>query len=130
MDSESRAAAGLLTAMSRAAAAFDELRHPYARREPLTYFQPDGWTTGVLFTLPDGRLVRFSVSLTHTRTAFRVSGAALVEERALIEPVDRSSGSVHEVVSILEDAVGEVVSPARWLLDRLVEEIAEEVTEI
>ncbi|MEU4542027.1 hypothetical protein [Nonomuraea dietziae] len=125
MDSESRAAAGLLAAMSRAAAMFDELRHPFVRREQLTYFQPAGWTTGVLFTLPDGRTVRFSVSFAHSETFFHVSGEALVEERALVELPTKSTGSIHEALALLEGHVGEVVSPARRLLDQLLEEITE-----
>lgn len=129
MDSESRAAAGLLAAMSRAAAAFDELRHPFLRRESLTWFQPGGWTTGVLFTLPDGRAVRFSVSFAHSEAFFQVSGEAMVEERALVELPTVSAESIHEALSMLDEQVGEVVSPARWLLEQLIEEIAEEVTE-
>ncbi|MFE3453682.1 hypothetical protein ACFXJ8_32610 [Nonomuraea sp. NPDC059194] len=125
MDSESRAVAGLLAAMSRAAAAFDELRHPFLRREPMTYFQPGGWTTGVLFTLPDGRMVRFAVSFTHSEQFFHVNGEATVEERALIELPVRRAESVHEALSMLESQTAEVVSPARWLLEQLMEEATE-----
>ncbi|MEU7003426.1 hypothetical protein [Nonomuraea sp. NPDC046570] len=123
MDSESRAAAGLLAALSRAAARLDELRHPFVRREPFSYFAPSGATTGVHFVLPDGRTVRFAVSVAVSESAFHISGEALVEERSLVELAGKTTASVHEALELLEDYVEEVVSPGRRLLQSLIEEI-------
>src|SRR5437868_14339588 len=125
MDSESRAAGSLLTAMSRAVERFDELRHPFVRREPFSYLVPGGATAGVHLVLPDGRMVRFAVSVAFAGNAFEVAGEVLAEERSLVELRTENVTDVREALDLLDGYVHEVVSPGRRILESLLEEVAE-----
>ncbi|MFI7701670.1 hypothetical protein [Nonomuraea sp. NPDC049480] len=124
MDSESLAAAGLLTALSRASEILADLRHPFVRSEPFSYFLPPaGARVGTTFTLPDGREVRFEVSVTATSTAFRVEGSITAEDDTLLELPRKSLPGIHDGLAALDDYVGEVAAPAARLIDQLLDEI-------
>jgi hypothetical protein len=124
MDSASLAAAGLLTALSRASELLAELDHPFVRRERYSYFfPPAGARTGAAFTLPDGREVRFEVSITATSTAFQVEGSITAEHEPLLELPRKSLPSIHDGLAVLEDYVGEVAAPAARVIDQLLDEV-------
>ncbi|MFI9594618.1 hypothetical protein [Nonomuraea sp. NPDC052265] len=124
MDSESRAAAGLLAALSRAAEILADLRHPFVRGRPFSCFvPPSGVRTGAALTLPDGREVRFEVSLTASGDAFHVEGGITVEDEPLLELPRRSLPNVHDALTVLDDYAGDVAAPADRMLDGLLDEI-------
>ncbi|MEV0195718.1 hypothetical protein [Nonomuraea sp. NPDC050691] len=124
MDSESLAAAGLLAAMSRAAASLAELRHPFVRSEPFSYFfPPAGARAGTVFTLPDGREVSFAVSIVASGGAFQVDGAASAEGEALLDLPSRTTSGIRDGIALLDDYAAELVSSAARLIDQLLEEL-------
>ncbi|RSN00995.1 hypothetical protein DMB42_39010 [Nonomuraea sp. WAC 01424] len=124
MDSELRAAAGLLAALSRAAEILAGLRHPFVRNTPFTYFvPPSGVCTGAAFVLPDGREVRFELSLTTSDSAFHVEGGITAEGEPLLELPRRSLPSVHDALAVLDDYMGDLAAPADRMLDGLLDEI-------
>lgn len=126
MDSESRAAAGLLEALSRAAEIFAELHHPYVRSETFSYpIPPAGTRTGIVFTLPDGREVVFAVTVLAAPDAFHVEGEAIVEDQVLIALPRKSAPDIRGGLAVLDDYVAELAAPAVRLVDGLLEEIAE-----
>ncbi|MDP4500803.1 hypothetical protein [Nonomuraea turcica] len=124
MDSESLAAAGLLAALSRASKILAELRHPLVRSEGFSYFFPDaGARIGTTFTLPDGREVRFEVSITVSAAAFQVEGAITAENDPLLELPRKSLPSISDGLAAFDDYVGEVAAPATRLIEQLLDEI-------
>lgn len=126
VDSESRAAARLLEALSRAAEIFAELHHPYVRSASFSYpVPPAGARIGTVFTLPDGREVSFMVSIAAIGDAWQVEGEAMVEDEVLIGLPRKSAPDVHGGLAVLDGYVGEVAAPAVRLVDGLLEEITE-----
>ncbi|MFI6321285.1 hypothetical protein ACIBG8_27365 [Nonomuraea sp. NPDC050556] len=124
MDSESRAAAGLLEALSRASEIFAELHHPFARSRPFSYYvPPSGARIGTVFTLPDGREVSFTVSISTSADAWHVEGEASVEDEVLIELPRKSTPDVRAGLAVLDAYVGEVAAPSIRLLDGLLDGI-------
>ncbi|MGW0808408.1 hypothetical protein [Nonomuraea sp. NPDC002799] len=125
MDSESLAAAGLLAALSRASEILAELRHPFVRSERFSYFLPPaGARTGSIFMLPDGREVRFEVSITASAGAFHVTGAITAEDDTLLELPRKTVSSIEDGLAVLDDYAGEVAAPAARMIDQLLDEIA------
>ncbi|MFC4011034.1 hypothetical protein ACFOY2_27660 [Nonomuraea purpurea] len=125
MDSESLAAAGLLAALSRASEILAELHHPFVRSERFSYFLPPaGARTGAVFVLPDGREVRFEVSIAASSNAFHVEGAITSEDDALLELPRATVASIEDGLAVLDDYAGEVAAPAARMIDQLLEEIA------
>ncbi|PZG16454.1 hypothetical protein [Nonomuraea aridisoli] len=125
MDGESLAAVGLLEALSRASEILAELRHPFVRSEHFSYFLPSGGArVGAAFILPDGREVRFEVSIVAAGDAFHVEGGITAEDETLLELPRRTVKDIREGVAVLDDYVAEVAAPAGPVLDRLLEEIA------
>ncbi|TYB69583.1 hypothetical protein FXF51_05260 [Nonomuraea sp. PA05] len=124
MDSESLAAVGLLEALSRASEILAELRHPFLRSEHFSYFfPPAGARVGITFVLPDGREVRFEVSIAASGRAFHVEGGIQAEEEALLELPRKSVPGIEAGLAAFEDYVGEVAAPAQRLIEQLLEEI-------
>ncbi|MEO3889248.1 hypothetical protein [Nonomuraea sp. B5E05] len=124
MGSESLAAAGLLAALTRASEILAELRHPFVRSERFSYFfPPAGARTGVTFILPDGREVRFEVSIAASDGAFHVAGAITAEGESLLDLPRKSLPGVSDALAVLDDYAGEVVAPAGRLIDRLLDEV-------
>jgi hypothetical protein len=124
MDGESLAAAGLLEALSRASETLAELHHPFVRSERFSYFLPPaGARVGATFTLPDGREVRFEVSITVADGAFQVDGAVTAEDETLLQLPRKSVPGIHDGLAVLDDYAGEVAAPAARLLDGLLDEI-------
>lgn len=124
VDGGSLAAAELLEALSRASEILAELRHPFARSEHFSYFLPSGGArVGTAFVLPDGREVRFEVSIVASGDVFQVEGGITAEHETLLELPRKTVKDVHEGVAALDDYVGEVKAPAGQMLDRLLEEI-------
>jgi hypothetical protein len=124
VDSESLAAAGLLAALSRASEVLAELHHPFMRRESFSYFVPPaGVRIGTTFTLPDGREVRFEVSLTAAAGAFHVEGGITAEADPLLELPRKSLPSVHDALAVLDDYAGDLAAPAARTLDGLLDDI-------
>ncbi|MGP3963327.1 hypothetical protein ACTWPT_45830 [Nonomuraea sp. 3N208] len=124
MDSESLAAARLLAALSRASESLAELSHPFVRSERFSYFLPDaGARVGTTFTLPDGREVRFEVSITVSSAAFQVEGSITAENDPLLELPRKSLPSIRDGLAAFDDYVGEVAAPAARLIDQLLDEI-------
>ncbi|WP_113705312.1 hypothetical protein [Nonomuraea lactucae] len=124
MDSESLAAAGLLAALSRVAEILAELRHPFVRSRSFTYFLPPaGARTGILFTLPDGREVRFAVSVIASGDAFHVDGVAEAEGDVLLDLSRRTTPDIHACLAVLDDYAGELAGEAGRLIEELLDEI-------
>ncbi|MFG2072131.1 hypothetical protein [Nonomuraea maritima] len=124
MDGESLAAAELLEALSRASEILAELRHPFMRSEHFSYFLPSGGArVGTAFILPDGREVRFEVSIAASGEVFHIEGGITAEHETLLELPRRTVKDVHDAVAVLDDYVEEVKAPAGRTLDRLLEEI-------
>ncbi|NRQ32537.1 hypothetical protein HII36_11900 [Nonomuraea sp. NN258] len=124
MDSESLAAAGLLAALSRASGILAELRHPFVRSAPFSYFVPPaGARTGNLFTLPDGREVLFAVSIAAADGAFHVEGAVTAEDEVLLALPRKSVPTIRAGVSVLDDYAAELAAPAGRFIDQLLDEI-------
>ncbi|MEV0381948.1 hypothetical protein [Nonomuraea sp. NPDC050643] len=124
MDSESLAAAGLLAALSRASEILAELHHPFVRSERFSYFLPPaGARVGAAFILPDGREVRFEVSISASGGAFHVKGSVTAEEESLLELPRKSVAGIHDGLAVLDDYAGEVAAPAARLIDQLLAEI-------
>ncbi|MER7500821.1 hypothetical protein AB0L05_02465 [Nonomuraea pusilla] len=124
MDSESLAAAGVLEALSRASAMLAELRHPFARSCPFSYFLPPaGARTGTTFVLPDGREVRFEVSVAVSGGFFHVNGSVAAEDDVLLDLPRVSVPGVREALAALDDYAAEVAAPAGRVIDRLLEEL-------
>ncbi|MDF5752274.1 hypothetical protein [Spongiactinospora sp. TRM90649] len=124
MDSESRAAADLLLALCRAAEGFAGLRHPLVRREPLSRLDPDRAMAGAEFVLPDGRVVRFAVTLAVTGESFQVGGEVFAEERVLLDLPSRSLPEAAQALAVFEEYTQEVLSRAPWFLEELIEELS------
>ncbi|MEV4074734.1 hypothetical protein [Nonomuraea fuscirosea] len=126
MDSASLAAAGLLAALGRASEIFAELRHPFARSERFTTFLPPaGVRVGAVFTLPDGREVRFEVSIVTAGDAFHVDGGIDAEGEPLLELPRKSVQAIHDGLAVFDDYAGEVAAPAVRLIDGLLEELSD-----
>ncbi|MEV4015462.1 hypothetical protein AB0J35_33665 [Nonomuraea angiospora] len=124
MDSESLAAAGLLEALSRASGMLAELHHPFVRSEPFSYFLPPaGARVGTGLTLPDGREVRFEVSIAVSAGAFHIEGSITAEDETLFELPRKSVPDLHDALAVLDDYAGEVVAPAGRLIDQQLDEI-------
>ncbi|MFI7637477.1 hypothetical protein [Nonomuraea sp. NPDC049400] len=124
MDSESLAAAGLLETLSRASGMLAELHHPFVRSEPYSYFLPPaGARVGADLTLPDGRVVRFEVSISASGGAFHVEGSITAEDETLLELPRKSVPGIHDGLAVLDDYAGEVTAPAGRLIDQLLDEI-------
>lgn len=124
VDSESRAAAGLLEALSRASEIFAELHHPFARSRPFSYYvPPSGARIGTVFTLPDGREVSFTVSIASSADAWHVEGEASVEDEVLIGLPRKSTPDVRAGLAVLDGYVSEVAAPSIRLLDGLLDGI-------
>ncbi|UBU13928.1 hypothetical protein [Nonomuraea gerenzanensis] len=126
MDSESLAAAGLLEALSRASEILAELRHPFVRSEQFSYFfPPAGARVGAAVMLPDGRELRFEVSIAVSGRAFQVEGGIQVEAETLLELPRKSVSGIEEGLAAFGDYVGEVAAPARQLIEQLLEELSD-----
>lgn len=124
MDSESLAAAGLLETLSRASATLADLHHPFARSEPFSYFLPPaGARVGADLTLPDGRVVRFEVSIAASRDAFHVEGSITAEAETLLELPRKSVPDIRDGLAVLDDYAAEVIAPALRLIDQQLDEI-------
>jgi hypothetical protein len=124
VDSDSLAAAELLAALSRAAEILAGLGHPFVRSSPFTYFVPPaGVRTGTAFVLPDGREVRFAVSLTAADAVFRVEGVAESEGEALLDLPGRAAVDLRSALTVLDDYACELAGEARRLVDGLLDEI-------
>ncbi|MBF8191081.1 hypothetical protein ITP53_36310 [Nonomuraea sp. K274] len=124
MDSASLAAAGLLEGLGRASEIFAELRHPFVRSERFsTFFPPAGARVGVCFILPDGREVRFEVSIAADGGAFHIAGSIFAEDDALLELPRQSVPDIHDGLAVLDDYAGEVAAPAGRLIDGLLDDI-------
>ncbi|MCG5218280.1 hypothetical protein [Streptosporangium sp. KLBMP 9127] len=124
MDSESRAAAGLLGALCRAGEGFAGLRHSQVRREVFSRFDPARATTGAVFTLPDGREVRFAVAIGVVGEVFRVEGEISVEERVLLDLPSVVAAGIGEALATLDRYADEVCSRVPWIIDELVDELS------
>ncbi|MFB4272403.1 hypothetical protein [Nonomuraea sp. GTA35] len=126
MDSESLAAAGLLEALSRASEILAELRHPFVRSEHFSFFfPPAGVRVGTTFMLPDGREVRFEVSIAASGKAFHVEGGIQAEEETLLELPRRSVPDIETGLAAFDDYAGEVAAPAERLIEQLLEELSD-----
>ncbi|MCK2214699.1 hypothetical protein MF672_012970 [Actinomadura sp. ATCC 31491] len=124
MDSESLAAAGLLAALSRTAEIFAGLRHPFVRHEHIsTFFPPAGVRVGLAFILPDGREVRFEVSLAAVGDAFQVEGSITAESETILALPRRALPDVRDALAVLDDYADEVAEAANRTIDQLLEEI-------
>ncbi|WP_336209685.1 hypothetical protein [Nonomuraea sp. LPB2021202275-12-8] len=124
MDSESLAAAALLAALSRATGILAELRHPFARSRSFSFFVPPaGARTGAAFVLPDGREVRFEVSIAVSGDAFHVEGSITAEDEVLLELPRKSTSGIHDGLAVVEEYAAEVAQPAGRLLDQLLDGI-------
>jgi hypothetical protein len=122
VDSESLAAAGLLEALSRAAKILAELHHPFVRNQAFSFFLPPaGVRTGTAFTLPDGREVHFTLTVTASRNAFHIEGAVTVEGDLLLGLPRKSTPSIHDGLVALDDYAGELAAPAARLIDQLLD---------
>ncbi|MEU6723109.1 hypothetical protein ABZ917_05270 [Nonomuraea wenchangensis] len=125
MDSESLAAAGLLAALSRTVEIFADLRHPFVRHEHIsTFFPPAGVRVGIAFVLPDGREVRFEVSVAADGDVFQVEGSITAESETLLDLPRKTLPDVGDALAALDDYAGEVAEAANRTIDRLLEEIA------
>ncbi|GAA3662775.1 hypothetical protein GCM10022224_028430 [Nonomuraea antimicrobica] len=126
MDSESLAAAGLLAALGRASETLAELHHPFVRSERFShFFPPAGARVGVTFVLPDGREVRFEVSIAASGGAFHVEGGVEAEGEPLLELPRKSLPGVQDALAVFDDYVGEVAAPATRLIGQLLEELSD-----
>ncbi|MEV4569147.1 hypothetical protein AB0K12_35700 [Nonomuraea sp. NPDC049419] len=124
MDSESLAAAGLLAALGRASEILAELRHPFVRSAPFSYFfPPAGARVGTALTLPDGRELRFEVSIRAAGGAFHVEGGVAAEDEGLLTLPRKSVPGIHDGLAVFEDYAGEVAAPASRFIEQLLEEI-------
>ncbi|MEV4108187.1 hypothetical protein [Nonomuraea sp. NPDC049695] len=124
MDSESLAAAGLLETLGRASEMLAGLHHPFVRAETFSYFLPPaGARVGADLTLPDGRVVRFEVSISASGGAFHVEGAITAEAEQLLELPRKSVPGIHDGLAVLDDYAAEVTAPAGRLIDQLLDEI-------
>jgi hypothetical protein len=124
VDGESAAAAALLAALSRATGILAELRHPFARSRPFSFFLPPaGARTGTAFVLPDGRELTFEVSIAASGNAFLVDGSVTVEGEVLLELPRHRTPGVHDGLAVLEEYAAELAQPAGRLLDQLLDEI-------
>ncbi|TDE20481.1 hypothetical protein E1295_47160 [Nonomuraea mesophila] len=124
MDSESLAAAGLLAALGRASEILAELHHPFVRSERFSYFfPPAGARTGTTFTLPDGREMRFEVSIAAADGAFHVTGEITAEGESLLDLPRKSVPGLGDALAVLDDYAGEVAAPAGRLIDQLLDGI-------
>ncbi|MET8983893.1 hypothetical protein ABZW49_00435 [Nonomuraea wenchangensis] len=134
MDSESLAAAGLLAALSRTVEIFADLRHPFVRHEHIsTFFPPAGVRVGIAFVLPDGREVRFEVSVAvggdvedaaADGDVFHVEGSITAESETLLDLPRKTLPDVGDALAVLDDYASEVAEAANRTIDRLLEEIA------
>ncbi|MED7928137.1 hypothetical protein SMD20_28030 [Nonomuraea sp. LP-02] len=136
MDSESLAAAGLLAALSRTVEIFADLRHPFVRHEHIsTFFPPAGVRVGIAFVLPDGREVRFEVSVAvggdvedaaadGHGDVFHVEGSITAESETLLDLPRKTLPDVGDALAVLDDYASEVAEAANRTIDRLLEEIA------
>ncbi|MFG1705582.1 hypothetical protein ACFLIM_20535 [Nonomuraea sp. M3C6] len=94
------------------------------RSERFSYFLPPaGARVGATFTLPDGREVRFEVSIIVSGDAFHVEGAITAEDETLLELPRKSVPSIHDGLVVLDDYAGEVAAPAARLIDQLLADI-------
>ncbi|MFC4112786.1 hypothetical protein [Nonomuraea zeae] len=94
------------------------------RRETFSYFVPPaGVRVGTTFTLPDGREVRFEVSLIAADDAFHVAGGITAEDDLLLELPLKSLPGIHDALAALDDYAGDVTAPAARMLDGLLDEI-------
>ncbi|MFB4280669.1 hypothetical protein ACBJ59_35640 [Nonomuraea sp. MTCD27] len=126
MDSESLAAAGLLAALGRASEILAELRHPFVRSERFSYFfPPAGARVGALFMLPDGREVRFEVSIVAAGNAFHVEGGITAEAETLLDLPRKSVPGIHDGLAVFDDYAGEVAAPAARVIEQLLEELSD-----
>ncbi|WP_157248854.1 hypothetical protein [Nonomuraea typhae] len=124
MDSASLAAAALLSALSRAAGTLAELHHPFVPSLPFSYLHPPaGAVAGTVFTLPDGREVRFAVSIAVADGAYRVGGEVIAEDEALLDLPRKSVPELDDALELLDEYTAEVSEPAGRLLDELLEEL-------
>ncbi|MGA5763404.1 hypothetical protein [Nonomuraea bangladeshensis] len=137
MDSESLAAAGLLAALSRTVEIFADLRHPFVRHEHIsTFFPPAGVRVGIAFVLPDGREVRFEVSVAADGDVFHVEGSitadgsitaegsTIADSETLLDLPRKTLPDVGAALDALDDYAGDVAEAANRTIDRLLEEIA------
>ncbi|SEG73801.1 hypothetical protein SAMN05444920_104114 [Nonomuraea solani] len=124
MDGESLAAAGLLTALSRAAGVLAELHHPFVRSTSFSYFiPPAGARTGTVFTLPDGREVTFAVSIVVAGDVFQVEGEVTAEDEVLLGLPRKIVPGIHDGLAALDDYAGEVAAAAGRLIDQQLDAI-------
>ncbi|WP_157382979.1 hypothetical protein [Nonomuraea coxensis] len=125
MDSESLAAAALLAALSRTVEIFAGLRHPFVRHEHVsTFFPPAGVRVGIAFVLPDGREVRFEVSVAAAGDVFHVEGSITAESETLLDLPRKALPDVLDAIAVLDDYASDVAEAANRTIDRLLEEIA------
>ncbi|GAA1610154.1 hypothetical protein GCM10009733_002960 [Nonomuraea maheshkhaliensis] len=126
MDSASLAAAGLLAALGRASEILAELRHPFARSERFTLFLPPaGVRVGTVVILPDGREVRFEVSIVTAGDVFHVDGGIDAEGESLLELPRKSVETIQDGLAVFDDYAGEVTAPAARVIDGLLEELSD-----
>ncbi|GAA1726527.1 hypothetical protein [Nonomuraea bangladeshensis] len=131
MDSESLAAAGLLAALSRTVEIFADLRHPFVRHEHIsTFFPPAGVRVGIAFVLPDGREVRFEVSIAaggdvfHVQGSITADGSMTADSETLLDLPRKTLPDIGAALDALDDYAGDVAEAANRTIDRLLEEIA------
>jgi hypothetical protein len=124
VDSDSQAALQLLGALCRAGEGFAGLRHSLVRREVFSRFDPARAITGAVFTLPDGREVRFEVSIGVLGGIFQVEGEISVEETVLLDLPRTATAVIGEALGALDRYAEEVRSRVPWILDELVEELS------
>jgi hypothetical protein len=131
VDSESLAAAGLLAALSRTVEIFADLRHPFVRHEHIsTFFPPAGVRVGIAFVLPDGREVRFEVSVAadgdvfHVEGSITADGSTIADSETLLDLPRKTLPDVGAALDALDDYAGDVAEAANRTIDRLLEEIA------
>ncbi|MGN9845693.1 hypothetical protein ACTMTI_46985 [Nonomuraea sp. H19] len=124
MNSESLAAARLLAALSRASEILAELHHPFVRSRHFSYFiPPAGARTGAVFTLPDGREVRFEVCISTSGDAFHVEGSITAEVETILALPRKSVLGIHDALAVLDDYAGDVAASADRTIDQLLEDL-------
>ncbi|MEW9553854.1 hypothetical protein [Nonomuraea sp. NPDC050783] len=124
MDGESLAAAALLAALNRTSGIFAGLRHPFVRHEHIsTLLPPAGVRVGIAFVLPDGREVRFEVSIAATGGAFHVEGSITAESETILALPRRALPDVRDALTVLDDYAGDVAEAAHRTIEQLLEEI-------
>ncbi len=124
VDSESRAAAGLLATLTRVAHLLADLHHPFARSAAFSYYVPPAGTRmGTVFTLPDGREVQIALTVTSDARGFAVDGAITAEDEVLLALPRKRTPDIDEGLAVLDDYADQLARPAVRILDGLLDDI-------